>query len=389
MREPATIPIPWKQHWRRFRFATLPWLGFGVLTAAALWTWRHQGVQPHTLGEVEAVRVDLAAGNNGILAPLASGPWTVFDVVESNQVVAQLDDRPIRAQLLTLTEELGRLHKELDAAGMKLTVSEADRARVHVTDLERLHLELEQHRLSVLDRQAQHELNRLELQRYSTRVDCLQPMYERKLISDLEMKNEQTLRDEAAKRFAEGAQALHEAEAQQVLAEGRLEQFPGLLAADVAKELAPVAAAAEVQRARIRELDIEIQRLTIRAPFRGLICTIHHWPGENVRVGDPIVTLAADRGRFIVAYVRQEQRLRPEVGMAVDVRSRVGLSQPQSTIVERVGPQVEPIPLHQCRNPKMPEWGLPVRIALPAEFTGRPGELLQVTFKTLAPANGG
>ncbi len=50
--------------------------------------------------------------------------------------------------------------------------------------------------------------------------------------------------------------------------------------------------------------------------------------------------------------------------------------------VELVGPQVEAIPEHLCRDPKMPEWGVPVRITIPKGFSGRPGELFEVTFKT-------
>jgi hypothetical protein len=53
-------------------------------------------------------------------------------------------------------------------------------------------------------------------------------------------------------------------------------------------------------------------------------------------------------------------------------------------VVERVGPQIEEIPPHLCRDAKVPEWGLPVRIALPEPFSGRPGELFEVTFKTHA-----
>ncbi len=336
---------------------------------------------PHAIGEVEAIRVDVATGLGGILAPMPQGSWTLFDVVEANQVVAQIDDRPLRAQLGTLTEELGRLRKELAAVAARLSVSEADRARTYAAEKIRLQCELEQRRLTVLERQTQVQMDRLEAQRTSIYFDCLKPLYEKKMISEQEYNNARLTRDEAAKRLAEDLKVQGEAETQQKDAQKRSSQLADYQALDLAKELAPIEAAAVVQQSRIAELELEISRLAIRAPIRGRVVAVHHWPRENVKPGDPIVTVAAEQGRYLIGYVRQEQHIRAKVGMQVDVRVRAAISRPVSTVVERVGPQVEPIPLHLCRDPKMPEWGLPVRITCPKDFAGHPGELFELTFK--------
>jgi multidrug resistance efflux pump len=375
------VRIPWKQRWRRFRHGTLPVLGFVVAAAATFYLWRNQGAMPQTIGEVESLRVDVTATSDGTLAPLSERPWALFEEVESNQVVARIDDTPIRAQLATLTEDLVRLQKELTAATDRLTVSEADRSRSHLSDGTRLQLEIERARLVVLERRIQVETDGLELERRNMRVSSLEPLFAKKLVSELEIKSERMLRDEVAKRLAANTKLLGEAGTQQKGAEHRLAQFPGLLAADTAKELAPIATAVRVQESRIREIEAAIGRLAMRAPIRGMICAIHRWPGANVRAGDPVLTIAAESGRYIVSYVRQEQRIRPTLGMAVEIRMRAPVGRVVQTKVERVGPQVEPIPLHQCRDPKVQEWGLPVRISMPRELTARPGELLEVTFK--------
>ena len=382
------IPTPWKQYWRRFRYATLPKVGFFVFCMAAFWFWGRQGTLPNAIGEVEALQVQVTSAAEGLLMPLAQGQWTLFDMVEPNQVLAQLDDRPARAKLATLTEELGRIHKELDAVADKLAVSESDRARMALVDTIRLRWELEQRSLVVLERQVQVEIDKLELQRLAMRVECLTPLYQKKMVSELEMNEAKMLRDEAARRLAETTKVAGEAVGQQKAAEQRLAKFPELRLANAPVELAPVAAAREVQQARIHEVDVEISLLTIRAPIRGTICAIHCWPGQHLRPGDPVVTLAANHGRFIVSYVRQWQHLDLQPGMEVNVRLRAPMPHPTASVVERVGPQIEPIPVHQCRDPKMPEWGIPVRIALPAEFPAHPGELIDVTFKT-APRNDG
>jgi multidrug resistance efflux pump len=376
------IPIPWKHRWRRFRYGALPLLGLAACATATLYLWGQQGVLPQTIGEVESVRVEVTAAADGSLVPLAGGAWTLYDEVEFNQVVAQLDDSPIRAQLATLTAELARLRKEFDAESAKLVVSEADRARSHSADDLRLRVETEQRRLAVLDRRIEVETDSLELERLNIRISCLTPLFAKKLISELEMKNERMLRDQVAKRLAANTKCLGEAETQFRAAEVRLRQHSPLLAADSAKELAPFAAAAAVQESLIREMEVNIGKLAIRAPIRGSICAVLRRPGETVRAGDPILTLAVESGRYIVSYVRQEQRIKPHVGMPVEVRAMAPVSRVLSSVVERVGPQVEAVPLHQCRDPRIPEWGLPVRIALPRGFASRPGELIEVTFRS-------
>ena len=376
------IPIPWKQRWRRFRFEILPTLGLLAFGALTVWLWSNSGGMPHTIGEVEAIRVEITSPLDGILAQPAGGPWALFERVEPNQLVAQLDDRPIRAQLATLTEELGRLRKELDAAVEKIAVTESDRVRAHWTETIRLSVELEQRRIALLDRQVLVAVDRLEAERTNTRLECLKPLYAKKMVSELEINDAKMLREEAAKRLAENLKLLSECETQTKDAEARQQKIPDFRRTDVPKELAPITAAADVQQAKIRELEVQIARMTIRAPIGGLICCVHHWPGEAVHAADPILTLAAEQGRYIVSYIRQEQRIEPKVGMAVDVRVRAPLSTPYSTVVERIGPQIEAIPAHQCRDPKIPEWGLPVRITVPVELAIRPGQLLDVTFKT-------
>ena len=57
---------------------------------------------PHAIGEIEAIRVEVASPLDGILMPLPKlpeGRWALYDTVEPNQVLAQLDDKPLQAQI--------------------------------------------------------------------------------------------------------------------------------------------------------------------------------------------------------------------------------------------------------------------------------------------------
>jgi len=149
---------------------------------------------------------------------------------------------------------------------------------------------------------------------------------------------------------------------------------------EVAKLLSPVRTAIEVQEARIRELELQIKSLDIRSPIDGTVVAITHWPGQQVKAGEAIATVATEQTPYIVSYVRQQQRIQPSVGAAVEIRSRSNPSLAIEGIVDQIGPQVEAIPAHQLRDPRVAEWGLPVRIVLDGKPSLRPGELVDVKF---------
>ena len=68
----------------------------------------------------------------------------------------------------------------------------------------------------------------------------------------------------------------------------------------------------------------------------------------------------------------------------MDVRLRTVPEQRASLKITRVGPQVLPVPVHQLRDPKFQEWGVPVSIdvqGLPPGMRLRPGELVDIALK--------
>jgi len=382
------IPIPWKHKWRRFRYSVMPVLSFVVCVGLTLWLWDRQGQLPNAVGEVEAVRVDVTAGSDGLLAPLPRGTWTLFDQVEKGEVVARLDDRPVHAQAETVRLELERLRKELDAAAAQIELDEAVRRSTHLRNMAQMQWDLARLKLDVLDRRTALEVDRVELMARRARLDFLRSLREKEIVGELELTEEQMLYDQVAKRVAEQEKALSEAQSNLAAAQSNTATLPEPVHADVARLLAPLQAAILAQESRVRELELAVQMLEIRAPISGTICAIHRWPGQHVRTGDPIVTIAAQKGRYIVSYVRQEQRLYVEPGMPVALRLRAPASREIPSSVERVGPQIEPVPPHLLRDPTRPEWGQPVRIVLPPKLPVRPGELIDITFEPWKQSGG-
>jgi len=116
----------------------------------------------------------------------------------------------------------------------------------------------------------------------------------------------------------------------------------------------------------------------LTSPITGQVVTLHRRPGDTVREGQLLVSIAGEQGRYITTYVRSDKRVQPEPGMPVDVRLKSDPSKTYRTAVERVGPQFEPIPPAQLRDRKAEEWGLPVIISIPPEAALKPGELVYI-----------
>jgi len=135
------------------------------------------------------------------------------------------------------------------------------------------------------------------------------------------------------------------------------------------------------RQARADELRLRIASRDIKAPIDGTITEIFERPGQSAKLGKPIMTIAAERGDWIVGYLRSEQSIRPAPGMIVQVRTRTSPSQHLQSYVQSVGPQLHQLPPRFFQNPNVPEWALPVQIAMPPEAELRPGETVDLIFQ--------
>ena len=120
--------------------------------------------------------------------------------------------------------------------------------------------------------------------------------------------------------------------------------------------------------------------IEVRAPISGTLVGVYCWPGQTVIPGGPIATIAADYGRHLMGYLPEESMVAAAPGMRVSVRPRTSLGTTYESEVEIVAKQVEPLPRHQWSIPTVPQWGVPVRIKMPADAMLAPGSLVDLRF---------
>jgi multidrug resistance efflux pump len=354
-------------------------LAAGALT---VWLWGQHLSLPNATGEVGAVRVEAVSPSDGRLVAMEAGPIRLYEKVKQGQVVARLDPGPSEASLATLEEELAGLQQELHATQAQVTEQQEARLHAELAQKHRLEQSIEQLQLDIQDRKTLIRSDEVELDRLEEKYDAVEALYNQGVESRLELVNIKSQRDVIQKRLEGNREALQEAQQQLTQCQARLREYQLTQAAQMEKILAPLQAAIETQKKRIDEVRLQIENLVIRAPLDGVVAAIHKWGGQNVLAGDPVLSIASTDTQYILSYIREDAGVKPRVGMPVEISVRNLPRRTALSEVEEVGPQVELVPPHQLRDPQVPEWGLPVRISVPAELDLRPGELVDVQFRS-------
>ncbi len=382
MDQPDRIPIPWSHRLKWLRIQALPLVIFAVCAVATVRLWKSQSGTARAVGEVYAVRVELVSRLDGLLTEVPYRRLQLFERVQAGDVVLRLDDQTIRATLVTLGKALDEAKGQVVKAEEQIRIDEASEQLRRLAEVRRRAIRVEQARLTMLETRTVLETDKVELQRLKEQASAIKEAFDKGAINRLEFTNAQLQRDRIAQRIASNEQVLTEAQGQLTRATDQMKEFTPEQTIQVAKLLTPLRSAIEVQEAKIRELELQVKALEIRSPIDGTVVAITCWPGQAVKAGDPIATVATEQSHYVISYIRQQQRIRPVLGAPVEIRSRSNPSEVIDGIVDRIGPQVEAVPSHQLRDPRVVEWGLPVRIALDGKQNVRPGELVDLKFRT-------
>ena len=374
------IRTPWNIRLRRFQHRLLPLICFMFTLGVTVLLWQFHGSMPELSGTVEAVRVDVATAEDGMLLPSIGRMPMLFDEVKSGQILMQLDPTVATAELDALRGDLAEIRAKLSAERVELVLDRLERDRDHRREAIRLIVKVEDLRLDLLDRTTELEADKVEQMRLASNLQFISEAYRQEITTEMEYDNARLLHEQASKRVAESEKAKQGAATTLADAERRLDALVEPVEPELETLLAPLRSEIEAGEARVRAVEARIERLAIRAPISGTICAITAWPGQAVAANQPVMTIAANEGRYVVGYVRTYQRIEPHVGATVRVRRNMGPATWSESTIDRVSPQIEPIPEYLLRDPKTPEWGLAVRIPIPNTLRARPGERIDIVY---------
>jgi len=362
--------------WRRNALPLLVWL---IAAGIASWLLAHRSSANELTGIAQADQRDVAALTNGRLQLV---PVEMFDSVKQGQPVAVLEDDRIAASLATAAAEVSRLRAELAATEDRLAIDAAVQHSDHMAEARRYAVDVERNRLHEIELQVMMETDRIKAEFLRLQKDLLGNLRGQRAVSELRFRSAEADYKALEKNLGENQKALAQVRQDLEQARQRQDSFSGnqveYLAID--KALEPLRAAVTVQERRLAELCVDRSMLVLKSPMDGVVSQLLRRAGESVRTGEQIMTIVSTRPSAVIAYATAAQvvQFQPGLPVRLDV-IREGIARHSAcTRVQLIGPVAEKLPAQLWRNPTTPEWGWPVKIAIPPQLGILCGEVIGI-----------
>ena len=400
MNQPTNkITTPLRYRLQRARTKFLPLAFFLAACAGCVFLLQFQNQKIVQVGEVEAVDYTLTTPLPGVVqwATRDGEKIPVFTKVKKGQVIAGLNDEPVRKQIYAVKQqvmELGefatsKLAGVLDpdstggelasASGPSVSLDQAD-------DSESLNAQSEA--WQALSGFAELSMKKIR--------QCEQKLALRKMEARLRTLEPTSSVDQLNAAPAAEFQLL---QTQRMKITGELQKLAvGILAqeqpadeemADVDTDNLPTADQILFRQRSDRcrfiteqfaSIISMIESLDIVSPAKGQISKAFVRSAQSLQQGTAVATVTPSTGTWVVVYSRDQGILRLAAGMPVTVSLLRDPRQKFSSTVASVGPKIESIPARQRSNPRVEEWGRPMRIAVPENVEIPPGSLVSVAF---------
>ena len=438
------IPIPLPNRARYLLTEKLQGWLFLLTVAAVIGIWLTQSPGIRLRGQVASEQIVVSAPRDGFLEPSGPSLQPFASVQQNITVLASIDVSDALLEMQTLTAQRERLQAELTAKRNQLRQEQmrwqwdieqqrlqqerhqANQRQIQLSNEERVDqltndlVDLGQQRRSL---QIKIRENQATMQRAQITIDALtaKQTHLRRLVqlrmtpetelhqieTELEL-SQQTVAEtsdlsrlldrelpEVQQQFADVQARLSVASKQLAAQSTRVpsESASGPMmapsrtpssanpSADPSElQLQPFVQAIAVQDARIRELAHRIATNQIHSPISGSIAQVHQRPGTFVRSGDPIVTIATNQNRYVIAYLDEsiQSQIEPESTVSIQLPGESRLV--GTSTVSDLGLQIESVPTRFDENNNVPRWGLPIKIPLPEDSELIPGQLVDLVI---------
>ena len=370
-----------------FRPHILPVTVWLAVVMCIVWLFSYRASRFEVLGIAQEQLRQIAANCPGRLRAVSVG---LFDQVKMGQTLAVVDTvldnenlpEIVQAQLATISAETERLQAELVTTENRLSADAVNMDNDRIADQRRFNVDVENARLRILQLQLTIETDRLSLEglKLNSKIFVLQNRPDVNDAASYELKKLKLQYDTLAKRIQENERLLGQAKRDLEQAQQRSEEFAQRQPQhpSVENALEVIRKAIQVQEHRMQELTVQRSPLELKSPFNGVVSLIQRRPGETVRAGDPILTVAEVNPTVVIAYANERQASQIQERMEVELVKKSERLQIARSQVASVSPTIEQLPVRLWRNPNIPQWGRAVVVKSPPGLQLLPGEIVGV-----------
>lgn len=341
------------------------WLGV-MGTAGWLWVGLRTG---SVRGFVEGIAYGVAAPAPGRLTAVLVVPG---QHVRAGDPIAQIDDRELQAEVAAVVAEQRRVEAELGAVTAQTQMEIGDSSRGIEESVDSADLAREEARAERSIAAA--ELAALDVQVATTRELVDKRMADRRDLAELDVRKAAL---ERQLKVADGI--IRRLDAQATSARSRR---AGLPSDTTVKVTGPLRAELEVLGAQLEQLAARRDSLTLRAPADGEVTAVLLRPGEVVDIGALVATIAGpamatEQGAPVV-FVCGGEGATAEIGTIARLAPPEGGGEVLTAHVQRVSPEVAQLPMRCWRDPRIPQWGRGIFLALDQPIALVPGQTFAV-----------
>jgi multidrug resistance efflux pump len=373
------IATPAGQRVEDFRFRTLPLLVWSTCAVIVLIMMVNRASHVEYVGLARAMEYEISTSSPANLETIVVD---IYDSVDKGDVVAKLDDSQLLAAIRTAEASVAKLTADMQAARASLFTGAGQNTKGWATDLRRFQLDEERLRLEILTQRIGIEGSRVEAERLALRVGRARTLFDVGLMSQndfdivvLEHDRVQTELEEATVLLSQTEEEYREAQGRRQAFEGDLGQVP-----EDEPMLQPLKEAINVEMRRLEEIEVLRQATILRSPVSGQVSQILCQRGQAVEPGEPILLVTERSVREVVTYLDEQ------TGFEITENTPVLMAYPNGggvlaeSLVVRVSPSIQELPPRLWRNPRVPDFGRAVVIAVSPEMGLTPGQRVDVKF---------
>lgn len=380
MNGPAPIPTPWSLRWREFRIRGVPALVVGAAFVTCVWIWTHHVAPATVVGEVEAVRANIACHLPGTVATLSVAQ---FQAVKAGDLVARVlttDPKVLESSLAVIKAEVELLRAGTDP----------------VLNKERNLLDFERLRLDLIDQRVLLAGDQIRLRYAESELARVTGLYREGSLTNVASRAEL----EIAQRDRDALEReIKERERHVAAIETDLRSLPASnLTNALGADPDTLRAAIDLQEKSLRLTEAEMAPVDLRSPIEGTVSMVYRRQGESVVAGEPIATIVGSQSDRILGFVLPPASFEPAVGMSVEVRTRNGPRRVARTTVTHVGGYMDIVPstlllpmssqslglgsrtIDNNNNNQFVQVGIPFAVRTPSSLALRPGERVDLTL---------
>jgi multidrug resistance efflux pump len=377
--ESQPIETPSKQKLEDFQRRTLPLLVWATCAVIVLVMLVGRATRFEYVGLARAMEYEVSTSERATLETIVVD---LYDDVDAGDLVAKLDDTALLASLRTAEAEVSQLRAEMEAARSSLLTDSGQNLSGWTTDLRRFQIDEERLRLEMLALRVEIEGKRVEEERLGLEVIRARTLLDAGLISQSEFEIARAGHRQVRRELEESTILLTQTETEHREAEGRRANFEkeiGQLAEDEPL-LLPLKEAINVEMRRLEEIEVLRLATILRSPVSGQVSQILCQRGQAVEPGEPILLIAERSVREIVAYLDEQDGENIVENTPVLVSSPNGGGVMAESVVVRVSPAIQELPPRMWRDPRVPDYGRAVVIAVSPDVRLTPGQLVDVKF---------